>query len=204
MLAFCLDVQLFSSHSLSCYSFTLLLSHTPFLLSLCSLSLPSAFTSPDCFRKCFKRGGETLLRCLHYPGSQRLADTQSHLHAHTDGTLLTVLMQDDAGGLEVLVDGDWRAVPVIPDSFVINVGDLMMFWTNDRWKSNWHRVNRVGGDGRLSFPLFFTPDRDTMIECHSKFLGKGESPKYSPVSIAEFNDLRMKRLEIPLVLGADS
>ena len=149
-------------------------------------------------------GGETLLRCLHYPGSQRLADSQSHLHAHTDGTLLTVLMQDDAGGLEVLVNGNWVDVPVIPDSFVINVGDLMMFWTNDRWKSNWHRVNRVGGDGRLSFPLFFTPDRDTMIECHSKFLGEGESPKYPAVSIAEFNDLRMKRLEIPLVMVFDS
>jgi len=164
------------------------LAHTMLEIFARALELPPGF-----FQDGFSKGGETLLRCLHYP--PRPAQ-QSRLHAHTDGTLLTVLMQDATGGLEVEVEGQWVGVPIVPDSFVINIGDLMMFWLNQRWHSTRHRVRHVQSSdahvGRYSFPLFFTPDADTVVECHEKFLRDGEEPQYSPITAGEFNLVRMK------------
>eukprot|EP00928_Gymnodinium_smaydae_P041435 TRINITY_DN28042_c0_g1_i1.p1 TRINITY_DN28042_c0_g1~~TRINITY_DN28042_c0_g1_i1.p1 ORF type:complete len:371 (-),score=27.20 TRINITY_DN28042_c0_g1_i1:309-1421(-) len=158
-----------------------------------SLDLPPAFFSHG-----FAKGGETLLRCLHYPAVH--ATSPHRLHAHTDGTLLTILMQDLSGGLEVLINDEWRSVPAVPNTFVVNIGDLMMFWSNRRWRSTWHRVNGAGdatsnterSSGRLSFPLFFTPDADTVVECHPSFLKAGESSAYSLVTVGDYNRLRMK------------
>ncbi len=69
-------------------------------------------------------------------------DGQYRKGPHSDWGTLTVLFQDDTGGLEVL-DRDtdeWLSVPVVPGSFVVNIGDLMAVWTNDRWQSTKHRV----------------------------------------------------------------
>jgi isopenicillin N synthase-like dioxygenase len=77
-----------------------------------------------------------------------------------------MLAQDNAGGLEVRnADGDWIEAPPVPDTFVINLGDLMARWTNGIYNSNMHRVknNKTDSD-RYSIPFFYSPRPDAVIE----------------------------------------
>ncbi|HWO62201.1 MAG TPA: 2OG-Fe(II) oxygenase family protein [Umezawaea sp.] len=89
--------------------------------------------------------------------------------AHTDWGSLTVLyVQDGAGGLQVRRGEDeWLDVPVVPGGFVVNIGDLMAFWTAGQWKSTVHRVlGPEPGDTatRISIPYFHLPNHDAPIE----------------------------------------
>lgn len=88
---------------------------------------------------------------------------------HTDWGSLTVLyIQDDLAGLQVMRgEDDWVDVPCIPGSFVVNIGDLMAFWTGGRWASTVHRVVSPAGQdasSRISIPFFYLPNHDTSIE----------------------------------------
>lgn len=89
---------------------------------------------------------------------------------HTDWGSLTVLyIEDDQAGLQVMRgENDWVDVPSIPGSFVVNIGDLMAFWTGGRWASTVHRVVNPLEPGaatsRISIPFFFLPNHDTSIE----------------------------------------
>jgi isopenicillin N synthase-like dioxygenase len=100
----------------------------------------------------------TQLRLLHYPPQPPEADALG-VEAHTDPGFFTILLQDQVGGLELRNRaGKWVAAPPIPASFIINVGDMMQFWTGGRFVSTPHRVaNRTGRD-RLSMPFFVNPD----------------------------------------------
>ncbi|MEO6570017.1 MAG: 2OG-Fe(II) oxygenase family protein, partial [Ilumatobacteraceae bacterium] len=83
---------------------------------------------------------------------------------HTDYGLLTLLAQDDLGGLEVRTpSGDWIAVPAEPDVIVCNIGDMLDKLTEGRYRSTTHRVRNTSGRSRLSFPLFFDPSWDAVV-----------------------------------------
>ena len=87
--------------------------------------------------------------------------------AHTDWGLLTILLQDDRGGLEVRnADGSWIRADPVPDSFVINLGDMVPRLTNGLYHSNMHRVlNNVSGADRYSVATFFNPPFDYVFTC---------------------------------------
>ena len=130
------------------------------------------------------------LRAINYPDlQQEPALGQLRASAHTDYGTLTILRQDNApGGLEVLDNrrGVWVPVDYIPGAFVINIGDLMARWTNDRWRSALHRVvNPPSGlrttTRRQSIAFFHNANYDCRVECLSSCLTSGESPRYSPV-----------------------
>jgi isopenicillin N synthase-like dioxygenase len=107
---------------------------------------------------------------------------------HTDWGSLTLLYQDSsAGGLQVMeLDGSWTDVPVVEGAFLVNLGDLMSRWTNDRWRSTVHRVVNPPRSGepseRYSIPYFHQPNFDALIECIPTCLAPGESPRYPPVT----------------------
>ena len=134
----------------------------------------------------------TFLRALHYPPQAVGPDDQFGSAPHTDYGIITLLAQDDSGGLQVRPrGGDWIEAPPMADTFVLNVGDMLARWTNNRFVSTPHRViNRSGGD-RYSLPYFLDPSMDTVIECLPTCTDAGHPPQYPPV---RYGDYLMERL----------
>jgi len=129
------------------------------------------------------------MRALNYP-HPTVAPKPGQLRAgaHSDYGSLTILLAEAApGGLEIQTpDGRWQAVPVVPGAFVVNIGDLMARWTNDRWVSTLHRVvnpptDATGSTRRQSIAFFHQPNWDAEIRCIPTCLAPGEKAKYPPV-----------------------
>ncbi|MEM9041068.1 MAG: 2-oxoglutarate and iron-dependent oxygenase domain-containing protein [Actinomycetota bacterium] len=130
--------------------------------------------------------GETMyhLRLVHYPPMERVTPEPGQLGcgAHTDYGTVTLLADDGIGGLQVRQrSGEWIDVQVPDDALIVNLGDLMAIWTNDRWVSNPHRVVNPAGVDRYSSPLFVTPPYHLRIETLPTCLGPGETPTHEPL-----------------------
>jgi len=97
-----------------------------------------------------------LFRIFHYPPSPP-HDESWGVGEHTDYGLLTLLAQDDSGGLQVAAPEGWIEAPPIPGTLVCNIGDMLDRLTGGWYKSTPHRVRNLSGHGRLSFPFFLDP-----------------------------------------------
>jgi isopenicillin N synthase-like dioxygenase len=106
-----------------------------------------------------------LFRIFHYPAFADNADADEWgVGEHTDYGLLTLLAQDELGGLEVRTPGGrWVSVPAEPGVLVCNIGDMLDRLTEGRYRSTPHRVRNVSGRSRLSFPYFFDPSWDAEV-----------------------------------------
>ncbi|MBI1288021.1 MAG: isopenicillin N synthase family oxygenase [Flavobacteriales bacterium] len=105
-----------------------------------------------------------LLRVFHYPKVEVQDENWGGVGEHTDYGLLTILKQDDCGGLEVRSNGEWIAAPPIANTFVCNIGDMLDLMTGGLYVSTPHRVKNTSGKNRLSFPLFFDPNFDAVVK----------------------------------------
>lgn len=108
----------------------------------------------------YTREPTVLFRIFHYP-PPRDEDVRRgswSVGEHTDYGLLTLLAQDEAGGLQVKSPRGWIDAPPIPGSLVCNIGDMLDRLTGGWYRSTPHRVQNTSGKGRLSLPLFFDPD----------------------------------------------
>lgn len=150
-----------------------------------SLGLPATHFEP------FVDRHTSALRALRYPdlGGAPPEPGQLRAGAHSDYGTLTLLRQDDApGGLEVRgTDGAWHPVPAVPDAFVVNVGDALERWSNDRWRSTLHRVvvppHGAGRDcTRQSLAFFHNANWDAVIECLPTCTDAEHPPRYPPVT----------------------
>ena len=152
------------------------------LLAL-SLELPESYFDALCVEPMLT------LRLLRYPPHPADADERSFgAGAHTDWGAITVLAQDDHGGLEVqLPGGEWCAAAPVPGTFVVNLGDMIPRWTHGRYHSNPHRVRNVlsGGQPRYSIPFFFSPDYEARIEPLPSCLAAGQVPRETPCTAGE-------------------
>jgi isopenicillin N synthase-like dioxygenase len=130
---------------------------------------------------------------LHYPAqAEPPLPGQLRAGAHTDYGSLTILKTDAAaGGLQVQApEGGWIDVPHLPDAFVVNLGDLMAEWTNDRWVSTLHRVvnpPRSAGSAarRLSMAFFHQPNYDAVIECLPTCIAADRPARYGRTTSGE-------------------
>lgn len=147
-----------------------------------ALELPDGY-----FSKSFEKP-TTFLRLLHYPPQPEGApDDQFGSAPHTDYGAITMLAQDGAGGLHVRHrSGEWIVATPVAGTFVVNIGDVMARWTNDRYVSTEHRVINAGGGDRYSVPFFFDPNMNVTIECLETCTRAGIPPKYPPVRYGDY------------------
>jgi isopenicillin N synthase-like dioxygenase len=127
-------------------------------------------------------------RLLHYPPQPAsTAPGQLGCGAHTDWGALTLLAQDDAGGLQVQRnDGAWMDVPPMPGALIVNIGDMMQRWTNDRWRSAPHRViNPRAGHERWSIAYFFDLDVQAVITPLPSCVDAAHPPRYAAITAGE-------------------
>lgn len=133
---------------------------------------------------------EPLMYCriLKYPPMPKDArPKQLGAGAHTDWGFLTLLMQDDLGGLEVQAsDGEWIKAPPIPGTYLINLGEMLPVITNDLYKATMHRVlNNHSKKVRYSCPTFCDPNFFYKVECAPTCIPESGKPKYQPMSAGE-------------------
>jgi len=131
----------------------------------------------------------TNMSAIHYPPLQEAPKPgQMRGGAHTDFGSLTIVQRDQApGGLQVLINGDWINAPYVGDSFVINIGDLMAEWTNDRWVLTIHQVGlpeklEDAMSDRLSLIFFHQPNYDAEITVLESCCGPDNPAKYAPTT----------------------
>jgi isopenicillin N synthase-like dioxygenase len=127
-------------------------------------------------------------RLLHYPPQPATAAPgQIGCGAHTDWGALTLLAQDDAGGLQVQTPGGaWLDIKPTPGALVVNAGDMMQRWTNDRWPSTLHRViNQVSGRDRYSIAYFFDLDANAQIMPLASCVTDSNPARYGPITAGE-------------------
>jgi len=114
----------------------------------------------------YTRAPLTLFRIFHYPPipPNSTEDEQTwSVGEHTDYGFLTILQQDDVGGLQVRSRDRWVDVAPTPDAFVCNIGDMLERLTGGAYRSTPHRVRNVGDRSRLSTAFFFDPDFDAEV-----------------------------------------
>jgi isopenicillin N synthase-like dioxygenase len=132
----------------------------------------------------------TNMRVNYYPAQDRPPEPgQLRAGAHSDYGAFTILKGENTpGGLQVLRrGGDWADVPLIEDGFIINIGDLLMLWTNERWVSTLHRVvnppeNVRRNTDRMSIAYFFLPNHDVEVRCFDSCVSAENPARYAPTT----------------------
>lgn len=157
------------------------------------LDLPADFMRRD-----FAERHTGFVRLNYYPVDDPLARENPAragvadlgIHHHTDAGALTVLLQDEVGGLQVYRDGYWYTVPALEGALVINTGDMMQVWSNDIYRAAIHRVLAMQERERYSIPFFFNPAADCRVSPLPSVIGPGSPPRYREI---EWGDFRGRR-----------
>ena len=141
-----------------------------------------------------------LFRIFNYPKPAAFNPNETSkmgVHEHTDMGFLTILLQDDNGGLEVKSreNEQWIAAPPIPGTFVVNIGDMLELWTHGIYQATLHRVKNTSINDRLSFPYFFDPSWDAKLApIDASLLPEEELGGVSPASIRKWDGTNLKAL----------
>jgi isopenicillin N synthase-like dioxygenase len=141
-----------------------------------SLELPAGY-----FSRFFADEPHLNLRFLHYPPQDTDDDEQFGQGPHTDNSFLTILAREDVPGLAVrLPNGAWLPPPVIPGTLLVNLGNMMKRWSNDRFLSTPHGVLNDSGRDRYSIAFFYSPNPNATIECLPTCTSPTDPPRYPP------------------------
>jgi isopenicillin N synthase-like dioxygenase len=164
--------------------------------AMCDRMLPAFAAAldmpPDFFAPFFANEGHANLRFLHYPPQDADEDNLFGQAPHTDNSFMTALARTDVPGLAVRLPpngpsgGEWFPPPVIPGTLLINLGNIMRRWSNDRFLSTPHGVLNDSGTDRYSIAYFHSPNPDSVIECLPSCVSADNPARYSP---AVYRDL---------------
>ena len=135
----------------------------------------------DTFVPFFTGEAHVNLRFLHYPPQDVDDEEQFGQGPHTDNSFITMLAREDVPGLAVrLPSGEWLAPPVISGTLLMNLGNIMKRWSNDRFLSTPHGVLNDSGTDRYSIAFFYSPNVDRVIECLPSCTGPDAPARYAP------------------------
>lgn len=145
-----------------------------------ALDLPA-----DYFAAHFANEGHQSLRMLHYPPTAQTGNDFG-TSPHTDNTFMTILARMDVPGLAIrLPSGEWVSPPLIPGTFLVNIGNILRRMTNDTFLSTPHGVVVEGDADRYSLAYFHSPNPYTTIEVLPTCISDDQPPKYEPVLYAD-------------------
>jgi isopenicillin N synthase-like dioxygenase len=153
--------------------------------AMCDKMLPAfalALDMPqDTFAARFANDGHHNLRFLHYPPQDPDEDNLFGQAPHTDNSFMTALARTDVPGLAVrLPSGEWFPPPIIPGTFLINLGNMMRRFSNDRFLSTPHGVLNESGTDRYSIAYFHSPNPNSTIECLPSCVSANNPAQYAP------------------------
>lgn len=159
-----------------------------------NLGMPAKFLDPY-----FRPAHTSFLRLNYYPRCPAPArpkdlslseDGHLGVNHHTDAGAITLLLQDDQPGLEVFHDGAWTLVEPREDALVVNIGDIVQVWSNDRYHAALHRAIVSAERERYSAPFFFNPAYSVEYAPLPSTTDGAHPPRYRPIPWAEFRALR--------------
>lgn len=159
-----------------------------------NLGMPSQFLEP-----LFRPAHTSFLRLNYYPpcpaparpaGLSMAAAGHLGVNQHTDAGAITLLLQDAQPGLEVFHDDKWRLVEPRSDALVVNIGDIVQVWSNDRYRAALHRVLVNAERERFSAPFFFNPAYSAQYAPLPSTLDERHPPRYRPIVWGEFRARR--------------
>lgn len=159
--------------------------------SVCE-ALAIALNLPEAFFVNNHNQQDNTLRLLHYPPIEQAPSLlQSRAGEHSDYGSFTLLFQDAVGGLEVCnASGEWIEAPFVPETVLVNTGDLMERWTNHVFRSTKHRVRipqeQKAKQSRYSIAFFCHPNHDTEISCLNTCQSVEHPPLYSPITAGDY------------------
>jgi len=138
------------------------------------------------------------IRLNHYPVDDPMAGSATDhqpvadlgVHHHTDAGVMTVLLQDAVGGLQVHRDGFWHDITPTDGAIVINTGDMMQVWSNDLYKAAVHRGLAMQSKDRYSIPFFFNPPAGTRVDPLPSVANDERPARYRAIEWAEFRGKR--------------
>ncbi|HTZ37962.1 MAG TPA: 2-oxoglutarate and iron-dependent oxygenase domain-containing protein [Stellaceae bacterium] len=164
--------------------------------AMCDRMLPAFAAAldmpPDSFASAFANDGHHNLRFLHYPPQDSGEDNLFGQAPHTDNSFMTALARTEVPGLAVRLPpngpmgGEWFAPPIVPGTFLINLGNMMRRFSNDRFLSTPHGVLNESGTDRYSIAYFHSPNPATVIAPLSSCVSSDDPAKYEP---AVYRDL---------------
>jgi isopenicillin N synthase-like dioxygenase len=157
------------------------------------LNLPGDFLDKD-----FGDRHTGFVRLNYYPledpmtGSKLAVESEAGygIHHHTDAGALTVLLQDDIGGLQVYKEGCWYDVQPITGSFVVNIGDMLQVWSNDHYQAAVHRVQAMTRAKRYSIPFFLNPAAHARVSPLPTVVSERRAVRYRAIHWADYRGKR--------------
>ena len=154
-----------------------------------SLGLSKKYFSP------FMSKSHSYMRISNYPPYKKNQEENigDGIGAHIDYGFLTILLQNNIGGLEIKnFNNEWIKAPIIPGTFLINIGHMIQRWTNDYYKATIHRVIPPKNKTRCSLPFFFEPNFDTVVAPLDKFCSADNLPRYKPIHFGDYLERTFK------------
>lgn len=127
------------------------------------------------------------LRMTHYPPQPADTENEFGLAPHTDTSFMTLLPHNKIAGLSVrLPSGRWIEAPSVEGAFLVNGGDMLRRWTNDRFLATPHRVLNKSGAERYALPFFFDCGADHVMSCLPTCVGPGKPARYEPITYVDY------------------